>query len=89
MIKTPITTLYYLTTNQSEESPQAAALPLSVAFKNPSLKAIREFRSFEHKLSVHSLCLVPIINAVLSFTRTQCQQIDYSEVWVSNSSSDQ
>ena len=29
------------------------------AFKTPSLKAFREFRSFEHELPVHPPCLVP------------------------------
>ena len=44
----------YLPTNQSEEHHELvthpAALPLPV-FKNISLKATREFRSFEHYLS--------------------------------------
>ena len=43
-------------------------LPLIVAFKNPSLKAIREFRSFEQKFKRD-----PAINAVLSFTSTWYQ----------------
>ena len=36
----------YLNAKQSEQSPQAATLRPNVSFKNPSLKAIREFRTF-------------------------------------------
>ena len=70
----------YLTTNQSEECPQAdqarcGPLP-HLAFKKLSLKAISGFRSFEHELLVLLAwpqvgCLA--INAVLSFTTTWCQ----------------
>ena len=62
----------YLTTDQSEESSQAATLTPNAAFKNPSLKAMREFRSFEYKMLI-LLAWCPAVNALLSFTTTQCQ----------------
>ena len=67
MIKIPETPPCYLTTNQSEQSPQATTRTPSVLFKkkNPSLKAIREFESFEHELS----SLFPFV--VQSLSRVQ------------------
>ena len=67
----------------------SAALSPSVAFKDPSLKAIRESGSFEHKLPI-LLMWYPAGIAVLSFTTIQCQQIDFTvcgkriQVWFSN-----
>ena len=52
IIKVPKTSPCDHTTNQSEESPQAATFIPNVAFKNPSLKATRKLGSFEHELPV-------------------------------------
>ena len=46
----------------------------NIAFKNLSLKVIREFRSPDCELLI-LIALHPAINTVLSFTTTQCQQI--------------
>ena len=70
---------FYLTTNQLEEYPQADQAPCNplphFVSKNPSLKAIREFRSFEPELPVrawtHVECLA--INTALSFPPARCQ----------------
>lgn len=84
---TPEITPSYLTTNQSKECPwtdQATWHPLPyLTFKNPSLKAIGEFRSFEHELPI--LAWHPGINAVLSFTTTWYQQIGFTVYWASRS----
>jgi len=72
MIKISKISCCYLTTNQSEESPKAVILTQNVAFENSSLKSVREFGSFEHELPI-PLVWHPAINAVLSFTATQCQ----------------
>ena len=77
MIKIPETSPYYLATNQSEESPQAATFTPNVAFKNPSLKVMREFRSLEHGLPV-LFAWCPVINAICSFTLTWCQLIGFA-----------
>ena len=53
MIKIPGTPPCHLTTSQSEESHTPAALAPNVTFKNASLKTLREFGSFEHKLPIH------------------------------------
>ena len=64
----PETQPCYLT-NQSEGCTGADHVPCDplshLAFKNPSLKAIWEYRSFEHKLSLlltwaHVRCLFPL-----------------------------
>lgn len=77
MIKIPETSPYYLSTNRSEESPQAATFTPNVAFKNPSLKVMREFRSLEHELPV-LFAWCPVINALCSFTVTWCQLIGFA-----------
>ena len=63
-----------LTTNQAEERPQAdqtscASFP-HFAFKNRSLKTLREFRSLQHELPI--LLALPCDDTVLSFTTAQC-----------------
>lgn len=60
----------YITTSQSEEGPRNL-LP-HLVFKNLSLKATGEFRSFEHELP-GLLAWCPAINAAFSFTTTQCR----------------
>ena len=62
-----------LTTNQTEECPQAdqtlcAPLP-HFAFKNRSLKTMREFMSLQQELPI--LLTLPCDNTVLSFATTQ------------------
>ena len=57
MIKIPKTLACYFAINQSEESEGATTLTPNVVFKNSYLKAIREFRSFVHKLPIHYPCL--------------------------------
>lgn len=74
MIKIPETSPYYLATNQSEESPQAATFFPNVAFKKAALKVMREFRSLENKLPV-LFAWCPVINAIHPFTCTWCQLI--------------
>ena len=86
LIKIFKTSPCYLTTNQSEECPWTDNIPCvctpNVACKNPSLKTIKEFRSFEHQLPVF-LASHPAKNTVLSFTRTWCQYIGFALCWTS------
>ena len=56
MMLTPEIPPCYLTTNQSDRYPKADLAPCDpvphLAFKHPSLKAIREFASFEYELPI-------------------------------------
>jgi len=76
MNETPKTSPFDLTINQSENYAQAEKhfttdIP-NIAFKNLSLKVIREFRSPDCELLI-LIALHPTINTLLSFTTTQCQ----------------
>lgn len=52
MIKIPETSLYYITINQSEQSRGADTCTPNFVFKNPYLKTIGEFGSFEYELPI-------------------------------------
>ena len=52
MIKTSETSPHYLMTNQSEDSPTPASFTPDFAYKNSSIKAMREFESLQHELPV-------------------------------------
>lgn len=56
MLENPETLSHYLNINQSEGCSQADStsynLTSNVAFKNPSVKVIYEFESFEHELPI-------------------------------------
>ena len=58
-----------------------AALPTNVAFKNPSLKAIREFGSFEHEMLV--LLSGPCNKCCTLLHPTWCQLIGFATWWAS------
>ena len=77
---TPVTSQGYLTTHQSENCARADHVPHDplphFVFKNPSLKAIGGFRSFEHKLP--SLLSWPGNKHCISFTATWCQQLGFA-----------
>ena len=55
----------------------SATLTPNVTCKNSSLKAIEEFRPFEHK-PPYSLLGTLQIYAVLSYTTTWCQYIGFA-----------
>ena len=86
MIEIPKTLPCYLTVNQSENYAQADHVPCDplphTVFKNPSLKALGEFRSFENELPV-LLAWCPAMNSVHSFATTPCQWIGFSARQVS------
>ena len=67
MIEIPETLPHYLTVNQAENYAQADHVPYDplphTVFKNPSLKALGEFRSFENELPV-LLAWCPAINTM-------------------------
>ena len=76
MIEIPEISPCHLAINHSENFAQADHTPHDplphTVFKNPSLKAIGEFGSSEHKVHV-LLAWHPAINAVFSFTTILCQ----------------
>ena len=82
-----------LTTNQTEECPQADQTPCAplphFAFKNRSLKTMREFRSLEHELPI--LLALPCDNTVPSFTQRSavdwlcCSSGEQTQVCFNNS----
>ena len=81
MIKIPKTSSCYLTTNQSEECLSVDHKPViltpnAALKKKPSLQSIREFRSFEHELSILlDLCPANKCYTYLQHTHTHSQTL--------------